>query len=107
MLMEVYYEHYSENCRDRYWEIEDKSIPYMVIIRDKEDREAFKSSLQELGLQCVAWNGDYPGVLVNMKLMRFGMIEKACKHSCVDDRNFSRFEFTQEILKPWINKSCR
>ena len=53
------------------------------------------------GFSCVAWNSDYPGVLVNMELRRFALIEKACKHSCVEDRNFALEEFMDEVFSPW------
>lgn len=101
MLMEVYYEHYRENCKARYWELETKSIPYMVLIRDVRERNEFKDFLKSRGFLCVAWNNDYPGVLVNMELRRFGLIERACKHSCVDDRNYTLEEFMDEVFSPW------
>ncbi|MCD8106791.1 MAG: hypothetical protein LUE20_02360 [Oscillospiraceae bacterium] len=97
MLMEVYYEHYRQNCKGAYWE-ERKSLPYMVLERDKAKQEEFKEILKRKGFQCVAWNDSYSGILVNVELKRFGMINRACKHSCVDDRNYSIDEFTVEIL---------
>lgn len=101
MLMEVYYEHYAENCRGRYWEMEPKQTPYMVLIKDAAKRNGFKAYLTEKGFRCVGWNQDYPGVLVNMKLRRFALITKACKHSCVDDRNFTLDEFISKVFNPW------
>lgn len=100
MLEEVYYEHYMEDGNDRYWERDKKSMPYMVLIRDREEREAFRAFLKSEGLRCVAWNHDYPGVLVNMELRRFGLIHFACKHSCVGDRNYTREEFMKEVHEP-------
>ncbi len=101
MLMEVYYEHYRENCKGAYWE-ERKSLPYMVLECDKAKREEFKEILKRKGFRCVAWNDSYPGVLVNVELKRFGMINRACKHSCVDDRNYSIDEFMVKILESTI-----
>lgn len=96
-LLEVYYEHYAENCNGAYWE-EDKQIPYMVLIKDRELIERFKEELIELGFRCVSWNDSYPSVLVNIKLKRFGMITRACYHECVDKRNYSYDEFYNEVL---------
>ena len=101
MLMEVYYEPYAENCRGKYWEIEPKQTSYMVLIRDAEKRNAFKDFLTEKGFRCVVWNQDYPGVLVNIKIKRFTLIEKAYKHSCVDDINYTLEEFMSEVFYPW------
>lgn len=101
MLMEVYYEHYADG--DMYRRMDKKSIPYMLLIKDRDKREGFKQYLKELGLRCVAWNSDYPGVLVNIELMRFALIHRACQHSCVGDRNFTMEEFMKEVLEPWMN----
>ncbi|MCD8150310.1 MAG: HNH endonuclease [Clostridiales bacterium] len=97
MLMEVYYEHYLENCNGAYWK-ERKVLPYMVLVRDKTKRDELRTVLEKDGFRCVAWNEDYPGILVNVELKCFGMIEKACKHSCINDRNYSYDEFVEEIL---------
>ena len=97
MFMEVYYEHYAENATGAYWE-EKESIPYMVLEHNKDQREKFKKQLEAAGFWCVSWNGVYPGILVNTELKRFAMIEKACHHSCVNDRNYSIKEFNDEIL---------
>lgn len=101
MLMEVYYEHYAENCHLKYWELEPKLIPYMVLIKDIGERNSFKDFLKEKGFTCVGWNNAYPGVLVNMELRRFAQIEKACKHSCMGDRDFTLGEFMSEVFSPW------
>lgn len=101
MLMEVYYEHYRENCQDKYWELDTRILPYMVLIRDAVQRNEFKDFLLLRGFSCVSWNTDYPGILVNMELHRFGMITRACKHSCVNDRNYTPEEFMDEVFSPW------
>ena len=94
-LMEVYYEHY---YRENYWE-QKKYIPYMVLIKDKELREMFKDYLETNDFQCVSWNDSYLGVLVNVELRRFGLINRPCKHSCVNDYNYSIDEFLMEVYK--------
>lgn len=101
MLMELYYEHYRENCRGKYWEEDVKCIPYMLLIKDVGQRNRFKDFLKENGFSCVDWNGEYPGVLVNMELRRFGMISKACAHTCVDNRNYTVDEFMNEVFLPY------
>ena len=98
MLMEVYYENYAANAQGLYWE-EQKSLPYMVLVREKPKREHLKQILKSKGFRCVAWNDDYPGILVNTNLKRFGMIHAACKHACINDRNYSFDEFIDEILE--------
>lgn len=101
MFMEVYYEHYAKNCNGHYWGAEEKQIPYMVLIKDRDKREAFHDFLKNEGFSCVSWNRDYPGVLVNMRLRRFALITKACKHSCVNDRNYTEEEFLSEVYAHW------
>lgn len=93
MIKKVYY----ENPTGSYWERK-KYTPYMVLIRDFEEREAFRELLEERGFKLVTWNRYYPGVLVNMELKRFGLIYRPCKHSCVDDRNYTVKEFLIEVL---------
>ncbi len=93
--MEVYYEHY---YREQYWE-QKKYTPYMVLIKDKELREMFREYLESKGFQKVSWNDSYLGVLVNVELRRFGLINRACKHSCVNDHNYSIGEFFLEVYK--------
>lgn len=83
MLMDVY---------------KNNSVPYMVIIQDKTKRNDFKQQLINLGYNCEDWNESYPGVLVNVDLKNFALISKACKHKCVDNRNYTKEEFKQEIL---------
>lgn len=101
MMMEVYYEHYAENCRGRYWELEEKSIPYMVLFPTVEEMHCFMKDLQRDGLRCVGGNSDYRGLLVNLELKRFAVIKRACKHECVDDRNYTPAEFIAEVYEGW------
>ena len=101
MLMEVYYEHYAENCKEQYWEMEKKSLPYMVLFPSVEAMWQFMQTLEGDGLRCVSANRDYKGLLVNLELMRYGVIHRACKHACVDDRNFAPEEFRSEIYDGW------
>ena len=98
MLMEVYYEHYADNCRDRYWEMEEKSIPYMVLFPSNEEMQSFILGLKKQGYRCVSNNSDYRALLVNTSLRRCAVITKACKHSCIDDRNYTPKEFEREVL---------
>lgn len=107
MLMDVYYEHYSESCGNENVSRGSKIIPYMVLICDYKTREEFRTFLKSKGFRCVDWNHDYPGVLVNMELRRFGLIYRACRHSCVDDRNYTLDEFMQEVFVPWENKQIQ
>lgn len=79
MLFEVYYKNYAKNCKGKYWE-EEKSLPYIVLERDVKKRNSFYGYLASRGFKCVSWNYSYPAILVNPKLMRFGMINKAAKY---------------------------
>lgn len=97
MLTEVYYEHYRENCKGAYWE-EPISIPYGVYDRDRKARNSFYGYLTTKGFKCVTWNNDYPLILVNTELKRFGLIYRACAHKCVDSRNYTIQEFKDEVL---------
>ncbi len=98
MLMEVYYEHYADNCRDKYWEMEEKSIPYLVLFPSNEEMQSFIIELKKQGYRCVSNNTDYKALLVNTTLQRCAVITKACKHSCIDDRNYTPEEFEREVL---------
>lgn len=100
MLMEVYYEHYRENCCDKYWEPDTESIPYMVLIHYTGQRDEFKGFPLQKGFSCVSWNTDYPGILVNMELHRFDLITRAYKHSCVNGRYYTLDEFIGEVFSP-------
>ena len=97
MLLEVYYKNYAKNCKGKYWE-EERSLPYIVLERDLKKRNAFYGYLTSRAFKCVSWNYSYPAILVNTKLMRFGMITKAAKHPSIDDRLYTIHEFKEEIL---------
>lgn len=97
MFMEVYYEHYAENSRGHYWE-EEKSIPYMVLFPSNEAMQRFIEKLTAQGYCCVSNNTGYRALLVNTTLKRCGVITRACKHSCVNDRNYTQEEF-EEIIR--------
>lgn len=99
MLMELYYEHYADNCHGIYWDMSSKSLPYMVLIHDFEKRQKFHDFLKSEGFQCVTWNYEYPGVLVNMNFRRFGLICRACRYGCVNNRNYSLEEFMSEVYR--------
>lgn len=97
MLFEVYYKNYAKNCKGKYWE-EEKSLPYIVLERDVKKRNSFYGYLASKGFKCVSWNYSYPAILVNPKLMRFGMINKAAKYPSIDEKNYTIDEFKEEIL---------
>lgn len=105
MFMEVYYEHYYENCNDSYWEMEEKSIPYMVLFPTVEDMQSFIGELKQDGIRCVSGNTCYRALLVNLELKRCAVIRRACKHHCVGDRNYTPEEFRKEVYEPWKNSA--
>lgn len=105
MLMEVYYEHYYENCNDRYWEMEEKSVPYMVLFPSVDEMHSFINELRQDGFRCVSANHSYRALLVNLELKRCGVIRRACKHSCVGDRNYTPEEYIEEVYTPWKNRN--
>ena len=96
-IMNVYYKHYEENCTKNYWDLEEKVLPYMVLICNKEEREAFRQFLESENFVCVTWNSLYPGVLVNMQFRRFALIHRPCHFSCVNDRDYSVDSFMNEV----------
>ena len=100
MLMEVYYEHYKENCRGRYWE-EPKSLPYAVQIRSEDERRAFGAILDSDGLRCCNGIMGCNVLLINLDLLRWANIEKACHHSCLENRVFTKQEFLWEVYDAW------
>lgn len=98
MLLEVYYENY-KNCKGAYWE-EEKILPYAVREPDFYKREKFYRFLKHCGFRCVTWNYDYPVVLVNMRLRRFGLVYRACMHASLDDcKLYSLEEFLIKFNK--------
>ena len=99
MLMEIYYEHYAENCRDRYWELEKLSVPYMVLFPTVYEMHCFMDVLRRDGLRCVESNYEYRTLLVNLELKRFAVIRQPCKYKCVNDHNYTPEEFISEVYK--------
>lgn len=104
MLMEVYYRHYRENCREKYWEMEEKSMPYMILFPSVTEMHDFMEVLQKDGLHCVASNHSCCGLLVNLDLKRYGVIHRACQFSCVEKRSYTPEEFRKEVYEPWKNR---
>lgn len=104
MLMEVYYRHYRENCQEKYWEMEEKSMPYMILFPSVSKMNDFMQELQRDGLQCVASNDSYRGLLVNLDLKRYGVIHRACKFGCLGNRDYTPEEFRKEVYEPWKNR---
>ena len=88
MLLEVYYRNYGESCTEKSGEMEEKSIPYMVLFPLAKEMHDFMKVLQKDGLQCVASNDTYKGLLVNLDLKPYGVIHRACKFACVGNRNY-------------------
>ena len=93
----LYYEHYRENESLNYWELEDRVLPYMVLIHDKHKRENFRKFLISEGFECVTWNDSYPGVLVNMQFRRFGLIHRPCNFAHVNNHDYTLDEFMNKI----------
>lgn len=104
MLMEVYYRHYRENCQEKYWEMEEKSMPYMILFPSVSKMHDFMLELQRNGLQYVASNHSYRGLLVNLDLKRYGVIHRACKFGSLGNRDYTPDEFRKEVFEPWKNR---
>ena len=105
MLLEVYYRNYGESCTEKSGEMEEKSIPYMVLFPSAKEMHDFMEMLKKDGLQCVASNDTYKGLLVNLDLKRYGVIHRACKFACVGNRDYTPEEFKREVYKPWKIKN--
>lgn len=105
MLMEVYYRKYGESCTEKNEEMEEKSIPYMVLFPSAKEMHDFMEMLKKDGLQCVASNDTYKGLLVNLDLKRYGVIHRACKFTCVENRDYTPEEFKKEVYEPWKIKN--
>lgn len=101
MFSEIYYEHYAENCRKNYWDLEEKSIPYLVSFSNFNERNQFMVFLNEQGFQCVNNSDSYKAILVNLQLKRYAVITKACKQLCVGYRTYSPDEFMKEVYELW------
>lgn len=105
MLLEVYYRNYGESCTEKSGEMEEKSIPYMVLFPSAKEMHDFMEMLKKDGLQCVASNDTYKGLLVNLDLKRYGVIHRACKFACVGNRDYKPEEFKREVYEPWKIKN--
>ena len=105
MLLEVYYRNYGESCAEKSGEMEGKSIPYMVLFPSAKEMHDFMEMLKTDGLQCVASNHSYCGLLVNLDLKRYGVIHRACKFTCVENRDYTPEEFKKEVYEPWKIKN--
>lgn len=100
--MEVYYEHYRENCRGRYWD-EEKSLPYSVKFSDEASKCEMADTLNRAGFTCVNGLNNYPVLLINLELKRWASITKPCKHSSINDRLYSYQDFLDEIYILWLS----
>lgn len=105
MIMELYYEHYAQNCKDRYWEMEEKSLPYMIGFPSVPEMFEFIEELKKDGLVSVGTNRSYRHLLVNLELKRYGVIYRACGHSRIGNRDYTVEEFKEEIYLPWKIKN--
>lgn len=103
MFMELYYEHYKENCKGCYWE-EEKTLPYSILIQEREKREELEKVLLDNGFECVVYENGYPLMYVNLTLKRFGRNEKACGSSTINHAPMSLDQFKTEILIPYLER---
>ena len=101
MWQEVYYEHYVENCRDRYWE-EEKQLPYSVKCKSVQEKEQMEKLLKYDGFQCVC-STDCMALLINLQLKKYCSYPKAATMSCINHRSFSVENFLVEIYHPWYS----
>lgn len=97
MFMELYYEHYMENCRSVYWN-EPKSLPYAVRIPDKAERADLERILNDAGFSCVVHENEYPVMYVNFTLKRYGRNVKACRSSTVNETLLTKEQFLTDIF---------
>ena len=97
MFLELYYKDYAKHCQERYWEEDKKSLPYLVKILDKNQRERFCEFLASEGFKRVCWSSITNAVLVNMEYHRFGNLPKPVSTSRVDNRNYTLEEFMNEV----------
>lgn len=101
MFMELYYNHYKEDCRSCYWR-EEKSLPYSILIHDKERRLELEKLLLDHGFTCVVHENEYPLMYVNMNLRRFGRNVKACSSAAINATPMTLEQFMTEILLPYL-----
>lgn len=100
MWQEVYYEHYFENCTDRYWEKEEKILPYSVKCKTVEEKKALETLLKNDGFKCVG-GSDCIALLINLKLKRYCSYPKPASMSCIHSRSFSVENFLYGVYHPW------
>ena len=96
-LMELYYEHYRENARTNYWELEEKILPYGVKFETTEAQQAYAEKLRLKGFRDVGTLKCFH-LFINIKTKRFGSPMYACHYALVNDQLYSAEEF-DEILK--------
>lgn len=105
MFLELYYEHYRENCRGAYWE-EFVSLPYAIRIPDKTDRIAFAGMLDNDGFRCVNPVNVYFVMYVNFTLRRYGSCEKACASTSINRELLSKDQFLTDIYKRYMEDAA-
>lgn len=104
MWQEIYYEHYYENCRGHYWEMEEKILPYSIKCRNGRTKKALEELLRKDGLRGV-WGTQCRGLLVNLELKRFCSYPMPAKMSCIGSHSYTEEEFLSEIYYPWYLKA--
>lgn len=104
MIMELYYKNYSENCKDKYWEMEKKILPYMIGFESVPEMFGFIEELKKDGFSSAGTNRSYRHLLVNLEFKRYGVIYRACGHGCVDSHVYTIEEFKKDIYVPWSKK---
>lgn len=98
MFLELYYEHYAENCNGKYWE-EAESLPHGFFIREETLRREMDAALDREGFQCVCGENGYPLVLVNFTLKRYGRIPKAAGTATINDVDYTYDQFISLLEK--------
>ena len=109
MLMDVYYGSYDQHLEEGE-ERRPKVEPYRLKIIGRDEREAFRQTLEGYGMRCVDWNSRYAVVLVNTEFWNFGLIYLPVRHSGVNDHDptlpcfLSREEFMERIFAPALER---
>lgn len=100
MFLELFYKNYRDMCRDKYWE-EPVSLPYSVIIRDREERATFEKMLRQDGFECVVGENGHCCMYVNFTLKRYGRNVKACGSASINSQPLSKAEFMEKVYLSW------
>lgn len=94
-FMDLYYEAYGADNQNR-------SLPYQLLIPDREERDRLVEMLKEDGFRQVTGLNYIPqGLYVNLTLKRFGAPVKPCGSASLNGGTMSYKDFMEQVYTPY------